>query len=164
MSKVTIAPSKEGNLVTAYEGNAEFGYLILAQTKSLFVNGWLREVTNRTIMKGAVSALQSFVQANPTLEVGGQLCVKEYKEDEVPASTAQQHFDKSLPYEEQIDGYIKRAGNDGPALMSGGKRILRFTVWDQAGTDTDITVSHENVDEIKAFNATKSTDKADLPS
>ena len=163
MSKVTIAPSKEGNLVTAYAGNAEFGFIILAQTKQLFVNGWLREVTNRTIMKGAVKALQSFVNANPTLEVEGQLVVKEYKESDVPAAIASQHFDSSLPYEEQIDGYIKRAGSEGPALMSGGERILRFTIWDQAGTETDLTVSHDNVDEIKAFNAASAESSADLP-
>lgn len=162
MSKVTISPSKEGNLVTAYAGNADFGFIILAQTKSLFVNGWLREVTNRTIMKGAVTALKSFVGGNPTLEVAGQLVVKEYCEGEVPSAIASQHFDSSLPYEEQIDGYIKRAGSEGPALMSGGKRILRFTIWDQAGVDTDLTVAHDNVDEIKAFNAT-SAKNADLP-
>ena len=163
MNKVKIAPSKEGNLVTAYAGNAEFGFIILAQTTSLFVNGWLREVTKRTIMKGAVSALQSFVNANPTLEIGGNLVVKEYKESEVPEAIKSQHFDSSLPYEEQIDGYIKRAGSEGPALMSGGERILRFTIWDQSGSDTDLTVAHDNAEEIKAFNATSADKSADLP-
>ena len=163
MSKVKITPSKEGNLVTPYEGNPAFGFIILAQVMSIFQNGWLREVTNRTIMKGSVEALKSFVNANPSLEVEGQLVVKEYKESEVPAAIAAQHFDSSLTYEEQIDGYIKRAGSEGPALMCDGDRILRFTIWDQAGTDSSLTVQHDNVDEIKAFNAANAEKDADLP-
>jgi hypothetical protein len=135
MNTVLISPSKEGNLVTAYEGNAEFGYLILKQTKSAFQAGWLREVNNSCIMKGSVKALQGFVASNPTLALSGNLVVKEYVEDAVP----------------------------GPALLSDGKRILRFTVWDPAGTDVDITVQHENVDEIKAFNAATATKSAELP-
>jgi len=75
----------------------------------------------------------------------------------------QQHFDSSLPYEEQIDGYIKRAGSEGPALMSGGERILRFTIWDQSGSDTDLTVTHDNSEEIKAYNAASADKSADLP-
>jgi hypothetical protein len=163
MNKVVIAPSKEGNLVTAYDGNAEFGYILLSQTKSSFVNGWLKESTNKTIMKGSVKALQGFVQSNPSLELPGNLCVKEYMEDEVPASIAAQHFDSNLSTEEQIDNYIKRAGKDGPALTVGGKRILRFVLWNQDGTDVDSTISHDNVEEVVAFNAAKSTSKADLP-
>ena len=162
MGKVSITPSKEGNLVTAYAGNADFGFIILAQTTSLFVNGWLREVTKRTIMKGGVKALQSFVSGNPTLEVEGQLVVKEYTEGDVPDAISSQHFDSSLPYEEQIDGYIKKAGSEGPALMSDGKRILRFTIWDQSKSETDLVVAHDNGEEVKAYNAA-TADSAELP-
>ncbi len=57
MNKVQITPSKEGNLVTAYSANPEFGYILLSQKKTTFVAGWLREVTNRAILKGNTKAL-----------------------------------------------------------------------------------------------------------
>jgi len=163
MSKVTIAPNKEGKLVTAYEGNAEFGYMVLAQTKSTFKDGWLRESTNRTIMKGGVDALESFVKGNPTLELEGNLIVKEYLEDAIPEAVAKQHFNSDLTFEEQIANYIKRAGKDGPALMSEGKRIIRFVVWDQSGSAVDSSISHDNGAEVKAFNAQTTENSADLP-
>lgn len=165
MNKVQITPNKEtGNLVNAYEGNPEFGYVVLSQISSTFVNGWLREQKKSTIIKGDTKALQSFVQANPTLQLEGGLFTKEYLEDEVPANVSKQHFDSSLPYEEQISTYIKRAGNEGPALMKDSKRILRFTDWVQSGNDIDSLISHDNVDEIKAFNAAMESSSADLPS
>ena len=76
---------------------------------------------------------------------------------------AAQHFDSSLPYEEQIASYIKKAGSDGPALTVEGKRICRFTLWDQSGTMVDSPVSHDNVEEVKAFNAVKTKSSAKLP-
>jgi len=163
MSKVQIAPTKEGKLVTAYEGNAEFGYIVLAQTKSVFTNGWLRETINRTIMKGAVKALESFVKGTPDLELAGNLVVVEHLEDAIPEATSAQHFDKSLTFEEQIANYIKRAGKDGPALMKDGKRIIRFVVWDQSGKAVDAAIAHDNGAKVKAYNATLAEESADLP-
>ena len=155
MSKVIITPTREGNLVTPYTGNADYGYLMLSQVKSTFDKGWLKEVTNRTIIKGATSALEGFVQANPSLELQGNLVVKEYVEANVPEAIAKAHFDDSLTYEEQIEGYIKKAGTDGPALMVDDKKILRFIMWDNTGLEIDTPVQHSNVAEVTAFNAAK---------
>ena len=162
MSKVTIAPTKEGNLVTAYAGNQEFGYMVLAQTKSSFQNGWLKETTNRSIMKGTVLALTGFVKSNPSLELPGNIIVEEFLEDSVPENISAMHFDKSLPREEQIANYIKRAGKDGPALMKEDKRILRFTTWDQTSESYDKIIPHDNVAEINAYNASKATNEAQI--
>ena len=164
MSKVLITPTKDtGALVTPYAGNSDYGYVMLSQTRSTFNNGWLKEVTNRTIVKGATSALEGFVKAYPSLELPGNLVVKEYVEGNIPEDIAKAHFDDSLSYEEQIDGYIKRAGTEGPALLVGDKKILRFTVWDMNGDDVDLTIQHSNAEEVKAYNAVKSTEeKADL--
>jgi fructose 1,6-bisphosphatase len=163
MSNVKITPSKEGNLVTAYSGNPEFGYILLSQTKSAFQAGWLREVTNRCIMKGSVKALQSFVSTKPTLELEGNLVVQEYVESAVPEAVKAQHFDSSLSWEEQISSYIKRAGAEGPALKAGEERILRFTVWDQSGTMVDSLVDHTNGEEVKRYNASLQANSAELP-
>ena len=73
-------------------------------------------------------------------------------------------LDAKLPFEEQIESFLKRAGsNDAPVLMAGEERVLRFTEYDASGTTTDIRVAHTNSDAIKAFNATVS-DSAQLPS
>lgn len=163
MSKVKIAPNKEGKLVTPYEGSPSFGFIVLAQTKSTFKDGWLRETTNRTIMKGGVDALEGFVKGNPTLELDGNLVVNEYLEDAIPEAVASQHFNSDLSFEEQIANYIKRAGKDGPALMSEGKRIIRFVVWDNSGSALDAAIAHDNGAEVKAYNAKTAEASADLP-
>lgn len=164
MSKVKITPTKEGNLVTAYNGNPEFGFILLSQVTQAFVAGWLREVPKHSIIKGSTAALQTFVQNSSDLTLEGNLVVQEYLESNVPEEIAQQHFDSNLSYEEQISSYIKRAGADGPALMAGSERILRFTVWDVSGTKVDSLIDHTNADEVKLFNASQLKNSADLPS
>ncbi len=160
---VKIIPAKDGAMVTAYEGNPEFGYIMLGQTSSHYENGWLRTKNSRTIMKGDVKSLTAFVSGNPTLTLPGNLVTNEYLEDAVPESVANAHFDSSKTREEQISGYIKRAGTDGPALTGvDGKRILRFVTWDQAGTAVSETISHENVEEVAAHNAEKANAEAEL--
>ena len=114
-------------------------------------------------MRGSVESLTSFVNANTTLELDGNIVTKEFVEGTVPEAIQKAFFDKSLSYDDQIASYIKRAGTDGPELKVGGKRILRFSMWDQAGTDVHITVSHDNVAEIAAFNEVKQKETASLP-
>ena len=164
MSNVKIVPSKDGKLVTAYEGNAEFGYILLAQTTSVMDKGWLRDTTNRTIIKGAISALEGFVNGTPGLVLEGNLVVNEYTEDAVPEAIANANFDKNKTVEDQIAGYIKRAGKDGPALTSEGRKILRFVSWDATAKEHSVKIQHDNIAEVTAFNASKAEASADLPS
>ena len=159
---VKITPTKEGNLVTPYSGNADYGYIMLSQTKAAFSNGWLKETTNRTILKGTTASLESFVQANHSLELPGNLVIKEFLEDQVPEHVANSHFDKSLSFEEQIANYVKRAGEDGPELKVDDKRILRFTMWDTTGTEVDLTLQHSNTAEVTAYNEANKAEKAKL--
>lgn len=164
MNKVQITPNKEtGALVTSYTNNPQFGYVLLTQKSTSFQAGWLREVVKSAIIKGDTKALEGFVQSNPTLQLEGKLVVKEFIESDVPMEISSQFFDKSLAYEEQIKTYIKTAGEGGPALKSNGERILRFTIWDESGSGTDNKVSHDNVEEIKAFNTMKASSDVNLP-
>ncbi|MCK5788764.1 MAG: hypothetical protein KAH32_07185 [Chlamydiia bacterium] len=161
-SKVMITPTKEGNLVTPYAGNPEFGYVMLSQTTQTVLNGWMKDVTNRTIIKGAVASLESFVGANSNLQLPGKLVVKEYLEDAVPQHVAKAHFDSDLSHEEQISNYIKRAGEEGPELKVDDKRILRFILWDVEGSDGNITLQHSNVDEVVSYNKANKKTEAKL--
>ena len=163
ISKVLITPTESGKVINSYESNPEFGYIKLEQTITKPVAGWLKEFKSSTLMKGSIKALQSFVQQNPTLQLSGKLVTKEYTESAVPEEFANQFFNKDLGYEEQIKGYVKRAGKDGPALLSGTERIVRFTVWDSNNSDQDVIIMHTNSEEVKAFNASKSLESAKLP-
>jgi len=163
MNTVQIMPNKDGQLVTPYSGNSEFGYIQLAQTGYDYKDGWLRKQPNRTIIKGSVKSLKSFVDGNPSLQLPGNLVVKEYREDEVPPAVAKANFDEKLSFEEQISNYVKRAGKDGPIVTVEGKRILRFTTWDMSGTQVNITVQHDNQDVISAYNNAVSQNAAELP-
>jgi hypothetical protein len=89
--------------------------------------------------------LTKFVGAHKSLQLPGAIVVKEYLESEVPEDIALKFFNKELAYEDQIAPYVKRAGADGIELTYGGERILRFTSYDGAGTDSDIKVAHDNV-------------------
>ena len=44
MSNVRIVPGKKGSVVTAYDSNADFGYVQLEQSAIVMTAGWIREV------------------------------------------------------------------------------------------------------------------------
>jgi hypothetical protein len=154
MSQVRIVPSaKSGSVVSAYESNPEFGYIQLEQSAHVAEGGWIREVKRSTLMRGEVPALEKFVKSNPTLTLPGNLTVNEFVEDEIPTDIANRFLNKKVAFEEAIEPFLKRAGQDGPVLTLDGKRIVRFTIWDMAGESFDITVSHDNQAEVTAARA-----------
>ena len=146
---VIVSVNNEGNVVTPYEGNPEFGYIVLKSTESVFQNGWIQEKNRSTIMRGKTEMLERTVKAGQ--ELPGKIAVIECLEDSIPAYLGTQ-LNKNVSFEEQIAQIVKRAGDGGPALLSGGKRILRFTEFDGSGKKEDIRVQHDNVGEIVAHN------------
>jgi hypothetical protein len=162
MSKVQIVPNaSSGAVINAYQSNPEFGYIQLQQSAIVQDGSWIREVKRSTLLKASVEILEKFVNANPSLTLKGQLCVKEYLESELPADMAQKYLRKDVTHEEAIAPFVKRAGSDGPELTFGGERILRFTEYDPSGEGSDITVAHDNQDAVKEFNA-QNSDSAEL--
>ena len=95
------------------------------------------------------------------LEVPGKIAVLEYLEDSIPAEIQKEFLRNDLPFEEAISGYLKRAGQDGPALTYEGKRIVRFSKYDPAGQVIDVHIAHDNVNEVSAFKS--SSDSATFP-
>ncbi len=160
---VQVKPNTEtGALVTAYENNAEFGYVILESIETVFENGWMQEKKRSTIMKGKVETLTRFFANQGTLQ--GRISVTECLEDAIPPHLVSQ-LNKNLAFEEQIEPFIKKAGQDGINLTQNGSRILRFTAYDASGTSQDTRVQHDNIAEVKAQNAMQSdASNADLPS
>lgn len=164
MNKVKIVPNADtGAVVSAYKSNPEFGYIQLEQSALQQDGTWLREVKRSCLIKASTETLEKFIAANPSLTLKGQLVVKEYVESELPEDMASKFLRKDVTHEEAIEPYIKRAGSNGPELTVGGERILRFTMWDAADTDTDKRVSHDNQDAVKAFNTANATGNAEFP-
>jgi len=149
MSQVQIIPnSKTGSVITAYQNNAEYGYVQLQQTAITVDGGWIRESKRSTLLRAKMDLLTKFISAQKSLQLPGAIVVKEYVESEVPQDIALKFFNKELDYEDAIASYVKRAGADGIELTVGGERILRFTSYDAGGTDTDVKVSHDNVSAV----------------
>lgn len=154
MRNVQITPSKEGQLITVYKNNSDYGYITLSSTElSTDARGWIRESKRSTLMRATVDLLQKYIAMNKSLTVPGKIYVQEFLESEVPDSF-KERFNKNVDYETQIRPYIKRAGKDGVELTLGGERILRFTSYDPTGTIEDSKIAHDNTDAVKASKAT----------
>lgn len=150
MRNVQITPSKEGQLITVYKNNSDYGYITLSSTElSTDSRGWLRESKRSTLMRAPIELLQKYIAMNKSLAVPGKIYVEEFLESGVPDSF-KERFNKNVDYETQIKPYIKRAGKDGVELTLGGERILRFTSYDPTGTIEDSKVAHDNTDAVKA--------------
>ncbi len=154
MRKVQITPSKEGQLITVYKNNPNYGYITMSSTElSTDARGWIRESKRSTLMRATVDLLQKYIAENKSLVVPGKIYVQEFLESQVPDSF-KERFNKNVDYETQIRPYIKRAGKDGVELTLGGERILRFTSYDPTGTIEDSKIAHDNTDAVKASKAT----------
>lgn len=156
---ITIKKNDQGQVVTAYEGNPEFGYAVLTSQEQDFRNGWLQIKQRSTLIRGEVQALTNAFATVNTLP--GRIAVAEYTDDAIPGHI-QATFNKEQSFEENIAPHLKTAGKDGPQLMHEGKRIVRFTSYDPSGLTTDLRVAHDNIDEVRAWNATQKNAEASL--
>ena len=156
---ITLKRNDAGNFVTAFKNKPEYGYLVLHSVENTFENGWLQAKERTTLLRGSVEGLTALVASNPNFT--GRIAVEECTEDNIPSHLSAQ-FDKEKTREENISFFIKRAGENGVVLMKEGKRILRFTKYDQTGTVMDIRVQHDNADEVKVANAKAKVEKAEL--
>jgi hypothetical protein len=149
---VSIVPNKDSNqVITAYTSNAEFGYIQLEQKSMEFQGGWMRVAKRSCLLRAETEVLTQFVAMNKSLQLPGKIAVQEYAEDKVPQEIQTRFLNtKKNPYEEVVDQYIKRAGNDGPVLMTGDQRILRFSFYDPTGLVPDVFTAHDNAAEASA--------------
>lgn len=160
MVKVAVN-SDTGAVVTAFPNNPTFGYVQLESEQTVFQNGWIKKKKRSTLMRGETQTLKSMFVAGQELE--GKIVVTECLEDNIPAQQAQQ-LDKTKDFEAQISYFLKRAGSqDAPILKKEGKRILRFTDYDESGSLPDTRVAHDNTEEVKAYNLAQASGGANLP-
>jgi len=144
--KVSIVPNKTTNmLVTAYTSNPEFGYIQLESSTMEFQGGWMRQAKRSCLLRAETELLKAFVDAHKkNLQVPGRIVVREYAENECPEPVLKRFVNQKMDYEEAVDQFLKRAGSDGPVLMTGDSRILRFSFYDPSGKEEDLFVQHDN--------------------
>jgi hypothetical protein len=141
---VMIVPNKKTSaIVSPYDNNPEFGYVQLEQSQMIVQGGWLRQVKRACLLRADVAILQQWVSMNKSLQLPGRIAVWEFAESELPNDVKAKYISNKMDYEDAIEQYIKRAGNDGDELATeDGERILRFAFYDETGKVEDILVQH----------------------
>ena len=141
-SKVTVlADEKTKAVVNVSENNPDYGYIRVAQSKVVTsANGWLDVKRITAIVPGEMSKLT---------EAGF------YAGQELPGKIIT--LESLEPFSDvNVEKQLKRAGSeDAPVCTLMGKPIYQKRTWTlDAGLEDDL-ISHDNIDEIKAYNANK---------
>lgn len=164
MPVVSIVPNKtSGEIITAYKTNADFGFIQLESVTNEFQGGWLRTAKRSCLLRAEMPALIEFISQNKTLQIPGKITVQEFEEKDVPEQIRSRFLSsKKQSYDEIIEQFLKRAGQDGPVLTTGDSRILRFSYYDPTNQVQDCFVAHDNAVENTAPTATEAS-YASLP-
>lgn len=162
-NSVFIKPSADGTIINVYKSNPKFGYIQLQSEELTTENGWVRNKSRNCLLRADVSILEKFIQSfGRGGSIPGRIVVREFLESELPENF-QSRLNKSLPYEESVEPFVKRAGKDGVELTVGGERILRFTDYDASGKEMDVRIAHDNVSAVAESRAAVSAAGATFP-
>lgn len=133
-SKVTVVADPTTGAVINKSSNPEYGYVKLAQPRTTIDdNGFLRKTVLTALIQAPVAILQEMgYYAGQQLD--GKIIIKE--------SLAP--FNKKDPSRD-----LKVAGRSGIPCTADGNPIYRKTVFAQAANAEDITIQHDNTEELR---------------
>jgi hypothetical protein len=133
-SKVTVVADATTNAVINKSNNPEYGYVKLAQPRTTIDdNGFLRRTVLTALIQAPIAILQEMgYYAGQILE--GKIIIKE----------SLTPFNKKDPSRD-----LKVAGKSGIPCTIEGNPIYRKTVYAQAGNAEDITIQHDNTEELR---------------
>jgi len=142
-SKVkVVADATSKAVVNVSENNPTYGYIRLEQTRVMIDdNGFVKPKTISTLLQGEVENLQS-LNFYDGQEIPGTICIKE----------AMTPFNAKTPERD-----LKIAGETGIICSVGGAPIYRKTVYSASANAEDVLIKHDNVDQLRAAYAAKST-------
>ena len=155
MGKVKMV-SSNGTVISAYQSNADYGYIQLSQT-TVIDNGNSGFLSKRNCLyRGSIELLEAKVAENPTNELPGRIRVVEVPESVakmVAAGTSNKDIEShrvanaelhrdliKSDYEKAIGGFVKKNPKTDAVMFVNGERILRFQVYDATGKLEDIRV------------------------
>lgn len=149
-SKVTVlADDTTGAVVNVSENNPDYGYIRVSQVRTVVDdNGFLRRKQITALMPALVADLQEMkLFANQQLD--GKIVVEESLEP----------FNTKAPQRD-----LKVAGETGIVCTVGGNPIYRRTKFSFDSNASDISVKHDNVEELRnAYAAQNNTKSAIEP-
>jgi hypothetical protein len=149
-SKVTVlADDTTGAVVNVSENNPDYGYIRVSQVRTVVDdNGFLRRKQITALMPALVADLQEMkLFANQQLD--GKIVIEESLEP----------FNTKAPQRD-----LKVAGETGIVCTVGGNPIYRRTKFSFDSNASDISVKHDNVEELRnAYAAQNNTKSAIAP-
>ena len=142
-SKVkVVADATTGAVIVQSQNNPDYGYVRLEQVRTLVDdNGFLKRKVISTLLQGEMGVLLASDFYNGQ-ELPGTICIVESLEP----------FNKKNPERD-----LKIAGETGIVCTFGGNPIYRKTKYATSVNSEDQLIQHDNVDELRAAYASKSS-------
>jgi hypothetical protein len=148
-SKVFVQPDETGAVINVSENNPDYGYVRVQQTRTMVDdNGFLRRKSITALLPALIEDLQEMnLYAGQALD--GKIVIEE----------SLNPFNKKNPERD-----LKIAGETGIKCTLGGLPIYRRTKFSFNEATPDVTVEHDNVDELRAAYASQLSNQAIKPS
>lgn len=142
-SKVkVVADATSGAVIVQSQNNPDYGYVRLEQVRTLVDdNGFLKRKVISTLLQGEMGVLLASGFYNGQ-ELPGTICIVESLEP----------FNKKNPERD-----LKIAGETGIVCTFDGNPIYRKTKYATSVNSEDQLIQHDNVDELRAAYASKSS-------
>jgi hypothetical protein len=146
---VIVADATTGAVIHVSANNPDYGYVRLQQVRTVVDdNGFLRRQVMSALIQAPVGILQEMgYHAGQILD--GKIIIKE----------SLTPFNKKNPERD-----LKVAGKTGIVCTVEGQPIYRKTVYNTSSNAADLTIQHDNIEELRNAYATQNaTSKAIVP-
>lgn len=146
---VIVADATTGAVIHVSANNPDYGYVRLQQVRTVVDdNGFLRRQVMSALIQAPVGILQEMgYHAGQILD--GKIIIKE----------SLTPFNKKNPERD-----LKVAGKTGIVCTVEGQPIYRKTVYNTSSNAADLTIQHDNIEELRnAYAAQNATSKAIVP-
>jgi hypothetical protein len=131
---IIVGDPTTGAIINVSQNNPEYGHIKVKQIRSIIDdNGFLKRQSLSALIQGTVELLQE-MGAYENQALDGKIIIKESL---IP-------FNKKNPERD-----LKVAGKTGIVCSFEGQPIYRKTVYNTSGNAADITVQHDNVEELR---------------
>jgi hypothetical protein len=143
-----VVPNGKTERLNLFEGNSDYGYLLLKQTvRSIDEFGWGREKSRALTIKGTRDFLKGIAEdwRKNNWKVEGRIRIHEVVESEIPPRYMKLLEREDIDMEDALEQLRKRAGEEGEYLTKDGEHILQFKFYDSTGMQPDVFVQHDNV-------------------
>ena len=141
---VKVTANEAGQVVNISKNNPEYGFIRVAQERTIFEGGWARKKTLSALISGSTEDLKS-MGLRAGQEMPGRIIVTESLEP----------FNAENPEKD-----YKVAGDTGIICCLDGQPIYRKTFYTEDVSATDTMIAHNNGDAIKAAYAEAEANKS----